>query len=506
MKRLIACSLFLLLGVATLQAKSPWGGDASIDPAASHTAVDDPLTILKKLTSGLPLNVYFTFEDQIEKIGVEQNAQDLKEVANYWFEATAQAIKQYGNPGQFPQALKRLSHPVNIQVVRKEDGADLRVFVVSSYKTLENKCQAAACFVPSKGKSGELVIPSVNLADAEGIGAEEYVLILAHEFGHVLGLTDQYGSFENSHAQYRSTDAGYSLMAMQEMSCDDADGLINLIDIIYGTEPARAGGWSSLCGTKDVYINGQVKGTGKYSIDFFNGEPIAYLYTYENGKVVKEQKLPFVAADPFVRVADKQVLEKDLRGRPLHATGPVGEDIYYLYHFNRRFRLVTKDGKALMAEAFEKQYNENGKPVSWSGEKHVLSVDGHKATLVFNMLKSVGGEVGYIERDANAGDSDEEYIFVIGYGIDDHGKIGPAMEIDGQLPSKEQVQKLSTQTYNWGKAQLQQLGFGVKSNQKARAPQRSSQQRVATAQPTKPKAAQKDAQYVREQLSKQLRK
>lgn len=497
MKRLIVCGLFLLLGMATLQAKAPWGALPQVDADQPHTAVDDPLTILKKLTSGQPVKVYFEFEMAGEYYKDELRIgymKALQSVADHWFQTVTVAIKQSKRSAQFPEVLKRLSHPAKMQIVSKEDEADLRVYVATTLKTVREKCnleEALACVVTAyfTGKSPELIVR---------YGDEEFEFNLLHEWGHVLGLDDQYDDFVNSHPQYHSTNIYPSLMAgnVYGLNYDDVDGLINLIDIIYGTEPARANGWRSFVdGSRDVYVNGQLKGAGKYAFDWdIDGN--VHLYTYENGKLVKEQKFPFVAADPFVRIPNKQVLGKDHLGRPVRAKGQTGEDVYYLYDYNISHRLIVKDGKAIRVESLEKKYKGENE-YYWNIARDFFA-GGQLMVLAMELTKDEGGSIAYGKIDVNT----SQMSSALGYEIDKQGNISTEMGKEGNLSlTSEQMEKIGVQLRAWGKEQLQRIGFVPKPQVAQRAPQQK-----AKPQPAKPKASQNSAQYVRDQLSKQLKK
>ena len=87
-----------------------------------------------------------------------------------------------------------------------------------------------------------------------------------HEIGHYYGLGDQYESArDNSHREYSSNanDVQNSVMREQsityaKITCDDADGFINLIDLRISQNTGRfssraAKGWKSLCSDKVSY-------------------------------------------------------------------------------------------------------------------------------------------------------------------------------------------------------------------------------------------------------------
>ncbi|MBP5616844.1 MAG: hypothetical protein J6X06_03530 [Elusimicrobiaceae bacterium] len=514
MKRFVIGCLASLFLAPTLWAAAPWGALEEIDWEADHAAVDDPLHILKKITSGKIVFVHFTFETKDE----EKNAMEIKYFLNgglpntykFWLKATAEWINESGNPAQFPQVLERLNQSVKLFPTSDEKKADLRVFVASSQEMIYTKCEdkeAAACVdFSGEGKGPELIFPSSDFVDNGKYSAEKYGDFMIHELGHTLGLNDMYNNFpRDSHSRYHSTGIPASIMmADGDFSCDDADGLINLIDVLYGTEPARAAGWHSLCEySKDVYLNGVVVGSGSYELDYDLENPAGTIATYQGGKKISEQTFPFTAADPFVQIPDKQVLQKDHLGRPVRAVGPNGEDIYYEYKYNERFRLVIKDGKTLAFESFKEMYCDDGAMCTWEKSSWFLVPPKRWGVLEMTIDKEEGGNVTYTESDVDQaweayakGEKRMDSIFGIAYELNKNGKITPAVITDGKLPPPAQVKSLGTRLYQHGAKQLQQWGFSAqpapqvrKPNAKAGTPRAAQGVRRSVAQGVRRSAA-----------------
>ncbi len=504
MRRVILGSLFLLLATVTA-GKSPWGAVSKVnlvDSATTDTAVDDPFIILKKLTSGMPVKVHFTIRDLRTNLGGEQSnplpdrrgsiasqirqavsdnmahrneinafyLRVLQKTADSWFKSATAMIYQQGKPKQFPEVLKHLSHQANFQVVAQEDQADLRVLVVK-LETIPQMCNddnAFACVVSNgDGESHKLIIPAfrTNMPNADF-----YQRMLLHEFGHVLGLGDQYEADPNPHMKYRSTSKGRDgvMDALGDdntvtLDCDTVDGLINLIDIIYGMEPARKNGWPSLCKhSKDIYANGTVLGSGNYLFQSFLGEATAQIFTWQQdlGAAKLEKILPFVETDVLAVIPDQQVLQKDHLNRPLRTKGPAGEDIYYMYNYENSWRLITKNAQALRVEKFVTGYDEVS-IVEW----HFWAPKSQrKATFALYMIKGEGGTVTYYEQDLEDSYShDKTVAFLLQYNINGRGQIFYHISsMGGKLP-EAQVENIEALTFTWGEQQLQSLGLFVPS-------------------------------------------
>ncbi len=138
---------------------------------------------------------------------------------------------------------------------------------------------------------------------------EEFYSIVLHEIGHYWGLGDQYiaGLYANSpvYSSERNKQDGSIMRAhrdqLAQFSCDDADGLINLLDLrAYqrdGHFPDRArNGWKSLCpNSTQIYKEGQptqrTQAVARVSTKFEDAfDNRTYMIRqYRNGKLINKE-------------------------------------------------------------------------------------------------------------------------------------------------------------------------------------------------------------------------
>ncbi len=90
-------------------------------------------------------------------------------------------------------------------------------------------------------------LPPLIIVKSEKMDLNFY-RIIAHETGHSLGMADTYPDSDNASKKYRTSRYPNALMdSGPQLTCDDADGLINLIDRLNGYERGGKKGWRGLC-------------------------------------------------------------------------------------------------------------------------------------------------------------------------------------------------------------------------------------------------------------------
>ena len=123
--------------------------------------------------------------------------------------------------------------------------------------------------------------------------------VLMHELGHTLGLADQYKyGRHNASARYHTPDSGTGLMYKgrpgMSFSCDDADGMINLLDVaVFKHARGGADGWRSLCKKRAYkYVNGRPSSNDKYVVEEQGEEGVVLLEFDARGDLVQERFFP----------------------------------------------------------------------------------------------------------------------------------------------------------------------------------------------------------------------
>jgi hypothetical protein len=136
---------------------------------------------------------------------------------------------------------------------------------------------------------------------------------------------------------------------LTKLTCDDADGLINLIDRVLALERGGEKGWKSLCGfSLESYKNGMPSQTNRYRVDHRDDGSLV-IEEYEKGKRISVVQLRFAEedSDPFAIVEEEKVLKRNSGGYPALVQGKNGEEIYYIRAHTRFEKIITKDGKLI---------------------------------------------------------------------------------------------------------------------------------------------------------------
>ena len=172
---------------------------------------------------------------------------------------------------------------------------------------------------------------------------------LLHEFGHVLGLGDQYlGGEEIGDATYTlDTIVPLSMIKsiMQKLdrggkyslTCDDAEGIINLIDFYSkdASSKRRTRGWASLCRRDVVYVESL---PNKVSQGEYQAQ-LAYAangYTGEVPSHIKRIKAQMLAKAEREEAAAAQAAEEEARAKAEAVKAAVQKEIDY----NKRLETI----------------------------------------------------------------------------------------------------------------------------------------------------------------------
>lgn len=186
---------------------------------------------------------------------------------NIWFESIKQEIESSGRSEEFKDILPVLSTPIKLKQEKNQNKADI-TFMFTTPEKVDKLCHnALACYDLQKihfegGPTYTFRYIIAPISDLKSAQPLENLLI--HEIGHYFGLADQYdyGLSSNKYNNDRIK-SQVSVMdnSLNPPSCDDADGLINLIDytlakINAGAYSERAQkGWVSFCSDDSYYQN-----------------------------------------------------------------------------------------------------------------------------------------------------------------------------------------------------------------------------------------------------------
>lgn len=365
---------FSLLFIAQAALSAPWGALSDYDlpaPPAGHSRAESlgmPVSaapgeryLLKPVLEGKTIKVFLNpGEESAETLSVYR--EKIAEAYNEWFAQTAKQIRSSRREREFADILPVLDRGISVEFV--EDGEDI-VFEFVDRREISSLCglSAAACY----SSDGPVIFVPKNPRDRNTIGGlfgrtsgKLLFVSLVHEIGHSLGFSDQYArSRGNTHPVYHGGNHRSSVMnSSRKLTCDDADGVVNLIDITRRTRRGGNTGWRSLCGkSKTYYIGGVALGNGPYVFMPKSVESAAWVVRkYQDGQAVWEKE--FVqenreGVSPLDAFSETP-LERDPVGRTVLARGPRGEEVYYSYLYGRTYRFVTAGRKILLLEWLEK--------------------------------------------------------------------------------------------------------------------------------------------------------
>lgn len=320
---------------------------------------------------------------------------------NAWFAYPAKLIRQSGREEEFADILPLLERKVDVRFSEGEYPADIQVRVVPDDE-IKSYCgrKSSGCYLPvKKGVPLILVAEDVKAKILKGMIKRA---ILTHEVGHSLGLSDQYNesSYVQTHEMYSSVKRDKALMNLStKLTCDDADGLINLIDLSRGRSRGGARGWRSLCKGSDVYyVNGVPAVKGPYSIAVASQAGVIYVDRYEKGRPVERKTFHKNFEEnfsPFKKINPEQV-EKDGLGRPVYMRGKDGVEVYISYLYGRRVSLVTRQNNVLMYEEKTDKWDKKNNTYYYAQ----FGEDGIESTLLYVKSlnkKDQGGVLEYVK-------------------------------------------------------------------------------------------------------------
>lgn len=357
---------------------------ALLDGVVPRSGEGSPFALMRKISRGEP--VCIRLENQTDK---KDNAFYLEKVQQgyqRWFSETWKQIVSAKRTEEFEDLREVLNAPVSVAVEGEGCSTpDLELYVVSKQTMWENCLRALACvrmdakpmrlFFMHRGGLGNLLT-----------GGNWNVLM--HELGHTLGLADQYKyGRNNASARYHTPDSGTGLMYKgrpgMRFSCDDADGMINLLDVaVFKHARGGADGWRSLCKKRAYkYVNGRPSSNDKYVVEEQGEEGVVLLEFDTRGDLVQERFFP-ERSDKYsmdiLEDAPVTVQEKNPDGRVIYEKRANGEEMFCSYTYEKKQCIFLQNGELVALLDVSRQRNK-GRFVEFS----LVESDGQESDFVY---------------------------------------------------------------------------------------------------------------------------
>lgn len=358
--------------------------------------------LLKPVLEGKSIKIFLDSGEESEET-LAQYREKIKEAYNNWFLNAAKEIRKSGRTQEFADILPVLDKGIPLEFV--PSGEDIIVEFVDR-REVARLCgaQAAACYifegpkiyVPKNPRGTRSFLNPFGISSGKNLFRS-----LLHEIGHSLGFSDQYAQARlNTHPIYHGDKTNSTIMNKAVgLTCDDADGMINLIDLTRRKRRGGRVGWRSLCrSSKTYYIGGMALGNGPYMMWPGANGNVWYLREYRADRM-QERELTMAWGkgislfEPFA----EHIVERDAIGRPVLAQGPHGEKVYYSYLYGRMMRFVTAGDKILLFENRERNL-----PNEKSFDKIIIAFTHNgKSAMLEADRRSSYGSLSYKE-DGNA--------------------------------------------------------------------------------------------------------
>ncbi len=238
-----------------------------------------------------------------------------------------------GRRHEFRDIVSLLERGITLVKVSPDEDPDIFLQVVADGRKFCRNSEG--CFVHKQSDHPN----TIYVTSATKLGYRYFSWVITHELGHYYGLADQYErERKNAHPEYSSNANDVQGSIMQgscstggKITCDDADGFINLIDLRLsrrngGRFSRRARwGWKSVCpNPQNKYKEARTVNRSDDSVITFSadtgisfiGKNTYALRDYRNGKIIQEEKVSLeVSLLALFNIADEDQIKKDDQGR-----------------------------------------------------------------------------------------------------------------------------------------------------------------------------------------------
>ncbi len=438
--------IFLICLMPLCLAAAQWGILADYDQgdSAVRGSIAGQNYLMPQILRGEPVRIFLSVDGDHKTASYEKIITD-----SYarWFARPAQLIRKAKREDEFADILPLLDRGIKVNFVSSSEQRDIDIAVLPLGQ-VQAVCGRASggCYSRKEGKIPQILIPKDNfLRQVLTRGQLSAKRIGLHEIGHSLGLSDQYKRARslNSHPVYSTDESSKSIMNQAgDLTCDDADGIINLIDVTQGVSRGGTDGWHSLCKNDIYYINGAPADKLPYVVVGQEKGTVWMLTEYKNGRKTAVREFPLDMQGEISVFDDisERVLLRDKSGRPLRSVGSGGEEIYYSYTYDKHTRLLVKDGKVLRVDIKVPAYYGKRMNKTAMGNVRYFGEGGKLATLEYLRSGKGKSKAGYISY--KVGVLDERLSVDIELSFDAEGRetvhaayVGQATDASDTVPA-----------------------------------------------------------------------
>lgn len=404
MKKLI--SFLFLFSCACAAFGKPWG---VLEEAAVERGDGVPRFVIFKVASGEPINYCI---DNFSSVPDETVSSRAEQAFNEWMSSTYKYIRKSSRAKEFEDLKDILTRPVKLNKVDcgylaydKEEDIPSALKEINKQRTspatedirfiFVNQGKSADCSRDSSTgchRSGQKTSKGFIPQQIQVLATNQGYRTLLHEVGHSLGLSDQYLSARgNSYELYGSSTVNPSVMDdAQTIKCDDAEGIINVLDcVVFKKSRGGQEGWHSICpGSEDVYINCSAKDRGDFIALSKSKKYVAVTEYDENGQHINTSRFTNEGFNSFYDIFTKTKEDfseekRDQKGRVIFLKDKDGVETKISYPKNGIMETFTfKNSK----------FSPEERVVSGNSTVSVVISSGAKSAKIFNDLSAFGEE------------------------------------------------------------------------------------------------------------------